>query len=119
VPDTELLTAAKTTLANDIPEVEPKNLGSLAPWTDTMPILETNLVSFSLSYFSFSSFERLSGERGAPFRYWAGVGGGGRMGLLGPEPFGEGLAGVKCSGGAKAIEFSARSASRYKTRVSK
>ena len=33
---TDLLTAAKTTLANEIPEVEPKNLESEAPWTETM-----------------------------------------------------------------------------------
>src|SRR5271155_5825999 len=36
--ETELLTAAKTTLAKDIPDVEPRNRGSDAPWTDTMPM---------------------------------------------------------------------------------
>ena len=47
---TELLTAAKTTLAKDIPDVEPKNRGSEVPWTDTMPMLETNRSSLSASF---------------------------------------------------------------------
>lgn len=84
-----------------------------------MPILETNLVSFSLSYFSFSSFERLSTDCGAPFRYCTGVGGGGRMARFESEPLEAGLVGVKFSAGANAMEFSARRDSRYKTRVSK
>lgn len=42
-PDTELLTAAKTTLANDIPDVEPRYLESEAPNTDTFPMLWTRL----------------------------------------------------------------------------
>lgn len=46
-PGTELLTAAKTTLANDIPLVDPRKRGSEAPCTETMPMLETNLCSLS------------------------------------------------------------------------
>ena len=48
--DTEDLTADRTTRANEMPEVEPKNLESEAPWTETMPMLDT-----SLSILSFSS----------------------------------------------------------------
>lgn len=47
VPDTEDLTAANTTLAKDIPDVEPKYLESEAPWTETLPMLETSLLSLS------------------------------------------------------------------------
>ena len=42
-PDTELLTAAKTTLAKEIPEVDPRYLESEAPSTDTLPMLCTRL----------------------------------------------------------------------------
>ena len=47
---TELLTAAKTTLANEMPDVEPRKRGSEVPWTDTMPMLETNRSSLSASF---------------------------------------------------------------------
>lgn len=46
--DTELLTAAKTTRAKDMPVVEPKARESEAPWTE---ILETRLFSLSVSSF--------------------------------------------------------------------
>ena len=49
VPETEDLTAANTTRANDIPDVLPRYLESEAPCTDTLPIFDTNLLSFSLS----------------------------------------------------------------------
>ena len=49
VPLTLDLTAANTTLAKLIPDVEPKYLESLAPCTDTEPIFDTSLLSFSLS----------------------------------------------------------------------
>jgi len=48
-PATELFTAANTTRAKEMPEVEPRYRGSLAPCTETMPMLETRLVSFSRS----------------------------------------------------------------------
>jgi hypothetical protein len=48
--ETELLTAAKTTRANDMPVVEPKDLESEAPWTE---ILETRLFNLSVSTFFF------------------------------------------------------------------
>lgn len=48
--ETELLTAAKTTRANEMPVVEPKDLESEAPWTE---ILETRLFNFSVSSFFF------------------------------------------------------------------
>ena len=40
-PDTELLTAANTTLAKEIPDVDPRYLESEAPSTDTFPMLCT------------------------------------------------------------------------------
>ena len=45
----ELLTAANTTLAKEIPDVEPRNRGSDVPCTDTMPIFETSLSNLSAS----------------------------------------------------------------------
>lgn len=51
-PDTELFTAAKTTLAKLIPDVLPRYLGSLAPATDIIPTFDTSLSNlFSSSLF--------------------------------------------------------------------
>jgi len=49
VPLTLDFTAANTTLAKEIPDVDPRYLESDAPCTDTEPIFETNLLSLSLS----------------------------------------------------------------------
>ena len=49
VPLTLDFTAAKTILAKEIPDVDPKYLESEAPCTDTELMFETNLLSFSLS----------------------------------------------------------------------
>lgn len=46
-PDTDDLTAAKTTLAKDIPDVLPRYLESEAPWTEKLPMFETSLLSLS------------------------------------------------------------------------
>lgn len=106
-PETELLTAANTTLANDIPDVDPRKRGSLAPWTETMPIFDTSFVSFSRSYFSLSSLE--VGGFAEPLRCCA-VPPAAEAGLF-AEPPGWKL-GLKSSAGAKAMEFSWSSDSR-------
>lgn len=113
-PDTELLTAANTTRAKDMPDVEPRYLGSLAPCTETMPMFDTSLVSFSRSYLSLSSLA------------WAAVGlvlplrgcGAADMGRGVTEPPLDTKAGLKSSASWKGIEFSRRRFSRYAIRVS-
>ena len=127
-PDTELLTAAKTTLANEMPEVEPRYRGSLAPWTETMPMLDTSLVSFSRSYLSLSSRACAVVGLVVPLR---GGGGGTAVaeaaataaaasaaGLDKTEPL-DAKAGLKSSASWKATSCSCSSVSRYATRVSR
>ena len=113
VPETELLTAAKTTLANEIPEVEPRYLESDAPCTDTLPIFETSLLSLSdSSCFLFqaasfgeglceSSVEPLYGGGSSEAGVWTVVGS-----APGLEPW------SRTSAGAKEILFSWRTFSR-------
>ena len=40
---TDFLTAANTTLANDIPDADPRSWESEVPWTETIPMLLTSL----------------------------------------------------------------------------
>src|SRR4051794_8536783 len=62
--DTELLTAANTSRAKEIPDVEPRYRASDAPCTETMPIFDTSLFNLSASscFFSQSSFLVANGE---------------------------------------------------------
>ncbi len=46
-PETVLGKEASTTRAKEMPEVDPRKRESEAPWTDTMPMLDTSLSSFS------------------------------------------------------------------------
>lgn len=108
-PETELFTAANTTLAKDIPDVDPRKRGSLAPCTDTMPMFETSLVSFSRSLRSFSSFVRPVFAAATPSS-WCGAPA--ADGGLEKEPLVGGKLGLKCSAAANVIELSCSSDSR-------
>ena len=52
---TELLTAAKTTLANEMPDADPRALASEVPCTETLPRLLTSLSTFSSPASKFGS----------------------------------------------------------------
>jgi hypothetical protein len=106
-PDTELLTAANTTRAKDMPDVEPRYRGSLAPCTETIPMLDTSLVSFSRSYLSLSSLAWAAEGLVLPLR----GGGAADMGRGVAAPL-EAKAGLKSSASWKGIELSRRSDSR-------
>jgi hypothetical protein len=109
-PDTELLTAANTTRAKLMPDVEPR----LSPDIAGIPMFDTRLVSFWRSYFSLSSFAWAAVALAVPLRGC----GAAETGLGVTAPL-EVKAGLKSSASWNSIAFSCRSVSRYATRVSR
>jgi len=100
-PDTELLTAAKTTLAKEMPEVEPKKRESDVPCTATLLACDK-----SLSTLSRPSCASVPDVTSAAERFWLSPLRLGVVALLTLD------VDAKSSGGSKAMLFSFSSDSR-------